>query len=86
MRQNLLDCQYHKKGYQSGGHKHMAKINRKSTDEKKKEALKYNATFDMSEIEDVLELIATKQWPDGNFSDNECDLWSLIRRKLAINY
>ena len=40
----------------------------------------------MAEIEDVLELIATKQWPDGHFSDNECNLWSLIRRKLAIDF
>ncbi len=64
----------------------MAKINRKANYEEKEEALKHDATFSMAEIEDVLELIATHQWPDVHFSDNECDLWSLIRRKLGIDY
>lgn len=64
----------------------MAKINRKANYEEKREALKHGATFSVAEIEDVLDLIATKQWPDGHFSDSECNLWSLIRRKLYINY
>lgn len=64
----------------------MAKIDRKANYEEKKEALKHGKTFSMAEIEDVLELIATKQWPDVHFSDNECNLWSLIRRKLGIDY
>ncbi len=64
----------------------MAKINRMANYEEKREALKHDATFSMAEIEDVLELIATKQWPDGHFSDNECNLWSLIRRKLDIDF
>lgn len=64
----------------------MAKINRKANYEEKEEALKHDATFSMAEIEDVLELIATHQWPGVHFSDNECDLWSLIRRKLGIDY
>lgn len=40
----------------------------------------------MEEIEDVLELIVSKQWPDIKFSDNECCLWGLIIRKLKIDY
>lgn len=64
----------------------MEKTERKSSHYEKMEALKHNATFSMAEIEDVLELISTKRWPDGHFSDNECDLWSLIRRKLHIDY
>lgn len=64
----------------------MANINRKANCEEKRQALKHGATFSMAEIEDVLDLIATKQWPDGHFSDNECSLWSLIRRKLRIDY
>lgn len=64
----------------------MAKINRKANYDEKREALRNDATFSMAEIEDVLELIATKQWPDIHFSDNECCLWSLIRRKLNIDY
>ena len=64
----------------------MANITRKANYEEKREALKNDATFSMAEIEDVLELIATKQWPDVHFSDNECNLWSLIRRKLNMHY
>ncbi len=64
----------------------MAKIDRKANYNEKREALNCNATFSMAEIEDVLELLATKQWPDVHFSDNECNLWSLIRRKLNIEY
>lgn len=64
----------------------MAKINRKANYEEKRDALEHDATFSMAEIEDVLELIATRQWPDVHFSDNECCLWSLIRRKLNIDF
>ena len=64
----------------------MAKINRKANYDNKKEALKHGSTFSMEEIEDVLELIVTKQYPDIKFSDNECNLWSLIRRKLDIYF
>lgn len=64
----------------------MAIIERKANYEEKREALKNDATFSMTEIEDVLELISQKKWPDVTFSDNECNLWSLIRRKLNINY
>ncbi len=64
----------------------MAKINRKANYEEKQTALKNGKTFSIAEIEDVLELIATKQWPDVHFSDDECCLWSLIRNKLNIDY
>lgn len=64
----------------------MAKINRRANYEEKKDAMKNGVTFSMAEIEDVLELVVTKQWPDSKFSDNECSLWSLIRRKLDIDY
>lgn len=64
----------------------MANIVRKASYEEKKAALEHDKTFSMAEIEDVLELIATEQWPDVHFSDNECCLWSLIKRKLGIDY
>ena len=64
----------------------MAKINRKANYEEKCNALKNESTLSMAEIEDVLELIATKQYPDVRFSDIECELWSLIRRKLDIYF
>lgn len=64
----------------------MANIVRKANYEEKQAALKNGHTFSIAEIEDVLELIATKQWPDGHFGDDECCLWSLIRNKLGIDY
>lgn len=64
----------------------MADIKRKSNYEEKRRALENKHVFSMAEIEDVLELVATKQWPDGHFSDDECNLWSLIRNKLGISY
>lgn len=40
----------------------------------------------LDELDDVLTLIANKQWPDGSFSDDECVTWSLVRQKLGIYY
>ena len=39
----------------------MANINRKANYEEKREALNHDETFSMAEIEDVLDLVATKQ-------------------------
>lgn len=64
----------------------MANIYHEANYAEKQEALKKGKTFSMAEISDVLELIVTKQLPDSSFSDNECNLWSLICRKLDINY
>ena len=63
----------------------MAHINRKANDDNKR-GLINDAVFSMEEIEDVLELIVSKQWPDIKFSDNECCLWGLIMRKLNIDF
>lgn len=60
--------------------------NRRANYKEKQEALKNDATFSMTEIEDILDLIVNREWPDVKFSDNEIELWSLIRRKLNINY
>ena len=59
---------------------------RKTTFENRREALKTDTVFSFEQIEDVLDLIADKKWPDGNYGDNECLLWSLIRNKLGIEY
>lgn len=64
----------------------MAKINRKATYEDKELALRNGKTFSFAEIEDVVELIATKQYPDIKFGDDECELWSRIRKRLGIYY
>lgn len=64
----------------------MAKIMRKSDNDERKRALEHGRVFSMAQVEDVLELVATKQWPDAKFSDDECNLWSLFRRKLNIDF
>lgn len=64
----------------------MANINRRSNYEEKRQALENNTTFSMAEILDVAELLRTEQWPDGKFGDNECNLWSALRRELNITF
>ena len=64
----------------------MARITRKANYEEKQEALKNHHTFSMAEILDVVELLKTEQWPDGQFGDDECCLWSALRRELNITY
>ncbi len=59
---------------------------RKTTFENRHEALKNNHVFSFEQVEDVLDLIANKKWPDGNFGDDECILWSMIREKLDIKF
>ena len=43
-------------------------------------------SISLDELEDVLTLIANKQWPNGSFGDDECVAWSLVRQKLGIDY
>ena len=64
------------------------KTERKADPEEKKYILKNykDNTFSKDEIEDVLDLIAAEKWPDMNFSDNECCLWSLICTALKIRF
>ncbi len=64
----------------------MAHVNRKANYDNKRNVLQNGTTFSLEEIEDILELIITGQWPDMKFSDNECCLWGLIMRKLNINF
>lgn len=64
----------------------MAKINRRANNEDKRELEKNHHTFTMNEVLDVLELIATKQWPDIKFGDDECNLWSEAKKVLGIQY
>ena len=35
--------------------------------------------FTMDQIRDVCDLIKAKKWPDINYSDAECCLWSLLK-------
>ena len=59
---------------------------RKTTFKNRREALKNDHVFSFEQIEDVLDLIANEKWPDGNFGDDECILWSLIRERLSIKF
>lgn len=43
-------------------------------------------TFTFSEVMDVGELIAHREWPNGQFGDDECSLWGEVTRKLGIRY
>ena len=61
-------------------------MERKTTWENRKNALKEDRVFSFEQIEDILDLIANEKWPDGTFGDDECNLWSLIREKLGIQY
>jgi len=36
-------------------------------------------SFTLEQVRDVLELVKNRQWPDGTYSDAECNLWSLVR-------
>lgn len=56
----------------------MAHVNRKANYDNNRNALQNGTTFSLEEIEDILELIISGQWPDMKFSDNECYLWGLI--------
>lgn len=42
-------------------------------------------TFTWAQVEDVLTLIENGKWPNGQFSDDECNLWSMITSKLDID-
>ena len=61
-------------------------MDRKTTFENRREALKPGHVFSFEQIEDVLDLIAHEKWPDGNYGDDECVLWSIIRNRLNIEY
>lgn len=62
-------------------------MDRQKTSEKRREALKTGrGLFCFEQIEDILDLIANEKWPNGDFGDDECVLWSMIRRKLNIDY
>lgn len=59
---------------------------RKTTFKNRRDALQNEHVFSFEQVEDVLDLIANKKWPDGNFGDDECILWSIIREKLEIDF
>lgn len=45
-----------------------------------------DVTFTYKEIMDVIRLIRDKEWPDWRFGDDQCNLWSDIRRMLGMTY
>jgi len=52
----------------------------------RKRAIESGNVFSFEQVEDVLDLLVAEKWPDGNYGDDECVLWSIIREKLGINY
>lgn len=61
-------------------------MERKTTYDNRKQAIAEGRVFSFEQVEDVLDLIADEKWPDGNYGDDECVLWSLIRDRLGIRY
>ena len=58
---------------------------RKTNYENRKRAIEDGRVFSFEQVEDVLDLIADGKWPNGDFGDDECILWSLIRDRLGID-
>ena len=61
-------------------------MERKTNFTNRRDAIKNGMVFSFEQIEDVLDLIANEKWPTGEFGDDECNLWSLIRDKLNIKF
>ena len=59
---------------------------RKTTYQNRRDAKENDHVFSFEQVEDVLDLIANKKWPDGSYGDDECVLWSMIRDRLGIDY
>lgn len=47
--------------------------------------LEHGYCFTLEQVKDVLWLVANGEYPNAEFGDNECALWSVIRRELNIN-
>ncbi len=60
--------------------------NRKTNYTNRKQAIEDGRVFSFEQVEDVLDLIANEKWPDGDFGDDECILWSIIREKLGFKF
>ena len=46
--------------------------------------LEHRNYFTFEQVHDICSLLKEGQWPDGRYSDDECNLWSLIQRELDI--
>lgn len=53
--------------------------NRKAAHEMQKE---HGCVFTFEQVRDVLELVKEHRWPDASWSDDECNLWSLVREVM----
>lgn len=42
--------------------------------------------FTIDQVVDVCRLIANEKYPNGEYSDNECCLWSAIMREFHIDF
>lgn len=63
-----------------------AKRNIERLQEAREEILRTNRTdmlFTMEQVEDICHLIHEHRWPNGEYGDSECLLWSLMCRTLG---
>ncbi len=42
-------------------------------------AKEHGAVFTIEQIRDICYLVKAGQWPNGHYSDDECNLWGLLR-------
>lgn len=66
----------------------MATVERYYEDENRRSAHKsqkeHGQVFTYEQIHDICSLLKEGEWPDGNYGDDECVLWSLIREELNV--
>ena len=51
-----------------------------------KMAVEHKNVVTIEQLRDILQLIKQQHWPDGSYSDHECNVWSVIREELGISY
>lgn len=60
---------------------------RKTTYENRKARIESGRLiYSYEQVEDVVELVKNKKRPDGNFGDDECLLWELIKTELGCDF
>lgn len=44
-----------------------------------KSQLEHKNYFTFEQMRDICQLVKDGKWPDGTWSDDECNMWSLLR-------
>lgn len=57
---------------------------KEESDRRHKLDVERGRVFTLSQIENVLDLVRDEKWPNGEFGDDECVLWSRVHDILDI--